>query len=80
MGNALRICNQARSKLAIARARSPAREARALPGSQQLIRVNVDGDGDVFGEGQFVDGLTHKAAQAHDGFAANQNVETELAL
>jgi hypothetical protein len=47
---------------------------------QQLIWINVDRDGHVFGEGQFVDGLTHKAAQANDGFAADQNVETELAL
>ena len=52
----------------------------APPGLQQLIRIDVDRDGDVFGEWQFVEGFTHKAAQANDGFAADQNVETELAL
>jgi hypothetical protein len=58
-------------KFAIARAQSPAREARALPGLQQLIRIDVDGDGDVFGEWQFVEGFAHEPAQAHDGFAAD---------
>ena len=58
----------------------PAREPRALPGLQQLIWINVDGHDDVFGEGQFVESFADEAAQAHDGFAADQNVETELAL
>ena len=47
---------------------------------QQLIRIDVDGDCDVFGEGQFVDSFAHVAAQMHDGFAAEQDVEAELAL
>ena len=50
------------------------------PNSEQLIRIHVDRDGDVFGEGQFVESVADKTAQAHDGFAADQNVETELAL
>jgi hypothetical protein len=41
----------------------PRRASRVcLPHLQQLIRVNVDCHIDVFGEWQFVDGLTHKAA------------------
>lgn len=47
---------------------------------QQLIRIDVDGHGDVFGEWQFVEGFAHEPAQAHDGFAADQNVKSELAL
>jgi hypothetical protein len=57
-----------------------ASDTDALSGLQQLIRVNVDRDGDVFGEWQFVESFSDEAAQAHDGFAADQNVETELAL
>lgn len=67
-------------KFAIARTRSPARETRALPRLKQLIRIDVDCHCDVFGEWQLVEGLTHKAAQTHDGFAADQDVKTELAL
>jgi hypothetical protein len=48
--------------------------------SQQLIRVDIDGDSDVFGEGQFIKRLADEAAQAHDGFAADQDVKPELAL
>ena len=51
-----------------------------VPGLQQLIWVNVDRDGDVFGEWQFVESFADEAAQAHDGFATDQNVETKLAL
>ena len=54
--------NQGLEKFAIARTRSPAREPRALPGLQQLIRVDIDCHVDVFGEGQFVDSLTHETA------------------
>jgi hypothetical protein len=50
------------------------------PESKQLIRIDVDGDGDIFGERQFVECLADEPAQAHDGFAAHQNVEAELAL
>jgi hypothetical protein len=67
-------------KFAIARAQSPAREERALPRLQQLVRIDVDCDGDVFGEWQFVERFTDEPAQAHDGLAADQNVKTELAL
>jgi hypothetical protein len=38
---------------------------------QQLIRIDVDGDGDVFGEWQFVEGFAHEPAQAYDRLAAN---------
>ena len=58
-------------------ARSPPQPLLRL---QQLIRINVDGDGDVFGEGQFVEGFADEAAQADDGLAADQDVKTELAL
>jgi hypothetical protein len=47
---------------------------------QQLIGIDIDCDGDVFGEWEFVERFADHAAQAHDGFAADQNVETELAL
>ena len=54
---------------------------RALsPESQQLIRVDIDCHGDVFGEWEFFKSFADEAAEAHDGFAADQNVETELAL
>ncbi len=56
------------------------RAACVSPELQQLIRIDIDCHVDVFGEWQFVGGLTHKAAEAHDGFASDQNVETELAL
>ena len=47
---------------------------------EQLIWINIDGDGDVFGHWQFVDGVANQAAQTHDGLAANQNMETKLTL
>jgi hypothetical protein len=47
---------------------------------QQLIRIDIDRDGDVFGEWEFVERFTDEAAQTQDGFATDQNVETELAL
>src|SRR4029077_7638781 len=47
---------------------------------QQLIRIDIHRDGDVFGEWQFVDRFADEAAQTHDAHAADQNVETELAL
>ena len=50
------------------------------PALQQLIRIDIHCDGDVFGEWQFVESFADEAAQAHDGFAADQNVETKLAL
>ena len=50
------------------------------PALQQLIRIDIHCDGDVFGEWQFVESFADEAAQAHDGFATDQNVETKLAL
>src|SRR5439155_4464681 len=50
------------------------------PQLQQLVRIDVDGDGDVFWEWQFVECLTDKAAETHNGFTADQNVKTELTL
>ena len=50
------------------------------PALEQLIRIDIDCYGDVFGERQFVESFADQAAEAHDGFATNQNVETELAL
>ncbi len=47
---------------------------------QQLIRIDVDGDGDVFGKREFVECFAAEAAQAHDGFAADQDVKPELTL
>jgi len=68
-------------KLAIAMARSLGRDARALPRRlQQLIRIDVDGDGDVLRKWQFIECFADEPAQAHNGFAANQDVKTELAL
>ena len=34
-----------------------------------MVRIDIDGDGDVFGEGQFVEGFADEVAQAHDGMA-----------
>ena len=70
------------SSPALGKARATARQGGACvpQGLQQLIRIDVDGDGDVFGEWQFVEGFAHEPAQAHDGFAADQNVKAELAL
>jgi len=68
-------------KLAIAMVRSLARDARALPGRlQQLIRIDVDGDRDIFGEWQLVQCLADEPAQTHNGLAADQDVKSELAL
>ena len=68
-------------KLAIAMARSLARDARALPRRlQQLIRIDVDGDRDIFGEWQLVQCLADEPAQTHNGLAADQDVKSELAL
>jgi hypothetical protein len=47
---------------------------------EQLVRVDVDCDRDVFGEWQFVQGFADETTQAHYGFAADQNMEAELAL
>jgi hypothetical protein len=47
---------------------------------QQLIGIDVDSDGDVFGEWELVERFADKSAQAHDGIAADQNVKSELAL
>jgi hypothetical protein len=44
------------------RDRQRARKRDRSPASQQLIRVDVDSHSDVFGEGQFVQGFTHKPA------------------
>jgi len=54
-----------------------ARLNRAL---QQLISIDIGCDGDVLGEGQFVESFTDETAQAHDGLATDQNVKTKLAL
>ena len=48
--------------------------------SEQLVRIDIDRDGHVFREWQFVQRLTHEPAQPHNGFAAKQDVEAELAL
>ena len=56
-------------------------KARARPGSlQQLIRIDIDGNRDVFGEREFIERFADEAAQANNGFATEQSVETELAL
>ena len=47
---------------------------------EQLIRIHIHRDEDVFGERQLVERLANEAAEAHDRFAAEENVETELAL
>ena len=59
---------------------STPQEVASFSSLQQLIRIDVDGDYNVFGEGQFIDGFADEAAQTHDGFAADQDVEAELAL
>ncbi len=48
--------------------------------SEQLVRIDIDRDGYVFGERQFVERLAHQAAQTHNGCAAHQNVKPELTL
>ena len=50
------------------------------PALQQLIRIDVDSDSDVFGKGQFVERFANEAAQAHNRFATDQDVKAELAL
>ncbi len=63
------------------RERDAKHATRELPGRlQQLIGIDIDSDGDVFREWQFVERFPDQPAQTHDGFAADQNVETELAL
>jgi len=47
---------------------------------QQLVRIDVHGDGHVFGERQFTERFADEPTQAHDGFAADQDVEAKLAL
>ena len=47
---------------------------------EQLIRIDVHSDGDIFGERKLIEHFADETAQAHDRFAANQDVETELAL
>jgi hypothetical protein len=47
---------------------------------QQLIRIDIDGDSDIFWKGKFVECFADETAQAHDGFATDQDVKTELAL
>src|SRR6266478_3344371 len=59
---------------------SPRSDGCQLQSSEQLIRIDVDRHGDVFGEWQFVERFAHEPAQAHDRFATNQDVKTELAL
>jgi hypothetical protein len=41
---------------------STPQEVASFPRLQQLIRIDVDGDGDVFWEGQFVEGFADEAA------------------
>src|ERR1700682_439528 len=48
--------------------------------SEQLMRIDIDGHGDVFGKRQLIQSLAHQPAQTHDRFAAHQNVEPELSL
>ena len=70
-------------KLAIAMARSfyeHVTRVRSPEDLQQLIRIDIHGDDDVFRQRQFVQRLPHEPAQAHDRFAADQDVEAELAL
>ena len=47
---------------------------------QQLIRIHINGREDVFGKRELVERFADEAAQAHDGFAAHQNVKAKLAL
>src|SRR6266446_8344624 len=48
--------------------------------SEQLIRIDIDGHGHVFGKRQLIQRLAHEPAQTHDRFATHQNVEPELSL
>src|SRR4029079_5197285 len=36
---------------------------------EKLVGVHIDGDGDVFGKGQFVERFPNQTAQTHDRFA-----------
>src|SRR5438045_9022031 len=47
---------------------------------QELIRIDIDRYGYVFGEWQFIEGFTDEPAQTHDGLAANQDVKLEVTL
>src|ERR1700682_2032612 len=48
--------------------------------SEQLMRIDIDGHGDVFGKRQLIQSLAHEPAQTHDRFATHQNVKPELSL
>ena len=50
------------------------------PPLEKLIGIHIDGDGDVFGEGEFVERFPNQAAQTHDRFAAQQDVEAIMTL
>ena len=45
--------------------------ACASPELEQLIWIDIDCHGDVFGEWQFVESFADEAAEAHDGFTAD---------
>ena len=47
----------------------------ASGGLQELVRIDVDRDGDVFGKGELVEGLADESAKSKDGFAADEDVE-----
>lgn len=47
---------------------------------EQLIRIDIYGGDDVFGQRQFVERLAHEPAQPHDCFATQQDVKPKLAL
>jgi hypothetical protein len=71
----------AREKTDVGEAPGRGRASRALSRkSQQLVRIDVDSDRNVFREWQLVESFADEAAQAHDGLASDQNVKAKLAL
>ncbi|CAN5610441.1 hypothetical protein BH18VER1_BH18VER1_12180 [soil metagenome] len=55
-------------------------QAISMSRLQQRIRIDVDCCHHVFGQRQLVERFADEPAQAHDRFAAQQNVKPELAL
>ena len=47
---------------------------------QELIGIHINGRDDVFRQWKFVERFAHNPAQAHDRFAAHQDVKAELPL
>src|ERR1700722_13341358 len=48
--------------------------------SEELIRIDIDPDGDIFGKRQFVERFADEPTQTHNCAAPQQNMESILSL